>query len=107
MGTKGVRVWPLVAILSDGRASYPAWQVLFFELCHGTLSLLAALSVSLAVLFLTSITSPGGCSMFDIRSLSRSMGPSRWSRVVICMVLLSLSAGLLAHSLEDLYFSWF
>jgi hypothetical protein len=45
--------------------------------------------------------------MFDIRSLSRSLGPTRWSRVVTCMVLLSLSAGLLAHSLEDLFFSWF
>jgi hypothetical protein len=45
--------------------------------------------------------------MFDIRSLSRSLGPTRWSRVVICMVLLSLSAGLLAHSLEDLFLSWF
>jgi hypothetical protein len=45
--------------------------------------------------------------MFDIRSLSRSLGRARWSRVVICMVLLSLSAGLLAHTLEDLYLSWF
>lgn len=45
--------------------------------------------------------------MFDLRSLSRSMGPTRWRMAVVCMVLLSLSAGLLAHSLEDLYFSWF
>jgi hypothetical protein len=45
--------------------------------------------------------------MSDFRSLSRSMGPTRWSAVVICMVLLSLSAGLLAHVLEDLFLSWF
>jgi hypothetical protein len=100
-------VWPLDGVLTDGTISYSAWQVMFFELCHGILSLLAALSVSLAVLFLTSITYPSGYSMFDIRSLSRSLGPTRWSRVVICMVLLSLSAGLLAHTLEDLFFAWF
>jgi hypothetical protein len=100
-------VWPLGEVLTDGLESYSVWQVLFFELCHGILSLLAALSVSLAVLFLISITSPYGYSMFDVRSLSRSMGQSRWSRVVICMVLLSLSAGLLAHTLEDLFLSWF
>jgi hypothetical protein len=45
--------------------------------------------------------------MFDIPSLSRSLGRTRWYRVVTCMVLLSLSAGLLAHALEDLYLSLF
>ena|GEM_PF-4290313 len=102
-----VDVWPFGEIISNGFGSYPLWQIAFFELCHGILSLFAALSVSLAALFLISTTSRSGCSMFDIRSLSRSMGPTSWRRAVICMVLLSLGAGLCAHSLEDLYFSWF
>jgi hypothetical protein len=100
-------MWPLDQVLSDGRLHYPLSEIIFFELCHGILSLFAALSVSLAALYLMSTTSPGGCSMFDIPSLSRSMGPVRWRKAVIFMVLLSLGAGLCAHTLEDLLLNWF
>ena len=100
-------MWPFGEEITNGFSSYPLWQIGLFELCHGTLSSFAALAVSLAALCLISITSRAGCSIFDIPSLSRSMGLTRWCRVVIYMALLSFSVGLLAHALEDLCFSWF
>jgi hypothetical protein len=94
-------------MLSNGYQDYTLWEIGLIELCHFTLSFVVASSVALLALLLISITSPSGCSIFNIRSLSQSMGPTRWRRVIICTVLLSLGAGYCAHVLEDTYFAWF
>ncbi len=100
-------MWPFGEIITTGMESYPLWQIAFFELCHGILSLLAALLVSWPVAYLISTTYRSGSSRTNIRSLSLFGGRITLGRAVIYMVLLSLGAGLCAHTLEDLYFSWF
>ena len=100
-------MWPFGESFINGIINYPLWQIAFFELCHFILSSAAASLAALLALLSISITCPTGSSIWDIGSLSRSLGPTRWRRAVICMALLSLGAGLCAHALEDLYFSWF
>ncbi len=100
-------MWPFGEIISTGTASYPLWRIVFFELCHGILSLLAALLVSSPVVYLILTTYRSGSSISSIRSSYILGGRLRLDKAVIYMVLLSLGAGLCAHTLEDLYFSWF
>ncbi len=100
-------MWPFDVIITNGLAYYQLWQVAFFELCHGTLSLLAALLVSSPVAYWISTTYRDGSSTSTIRSHYLLGGRIRLDRAVIYMVLLSLGAGLCAHTLEDLFFSWF
>ncbi len=100
-------MWPFGEIISTGWESYPLWRIVFFELCHGILSLLAALLVSSPVVYLILTTYRSGSSISNTGSPSILGGRITLGRAVIFMVLLSLGAGLCAHSLEDLYFSWF
>ena len=100
-------VWPFGEVIANGTLNYPLWQIVFFELCHGTLSLLAALLVSSPVACWISTTYRNGSSTPITGSRSLFGGRMTLARAVIYMALLSLGAGLCAHTLEDLYFSWF
>ena len=86
--------------------AYSIWQVAGFELAHFALSFCAVFVVVSPVVFWISITYrkywDGNCP-----SSFHSLRPMVSSRAVIYMVLLSLSVGLVAHVLEDIYFSWF
>lgn len=85
---------------------YSVWQIAGFELAHFTLSFFAVLLVVSPVAYLTWITylrpSDG-----DSPSSSTTLSPAAYSMAVACMVLLSLSVGLIAHVLEDILYSWF
>jgi hypothetical protein len=86
--------------------TYTLYQILSFELEHGILSSFVALLVSLPALYLISITFPAGSSA-SVSASCPSAKPSAWGKAVICMVLLSFSAGLVAHVLEDIWVGWF
>jgi hypothetical protein len=86
--------------------AYSIWQVAGFELAHFALSFCAVFVVVSPVVFWISTTSRKHWDG-NSPSSSSSFHPIISSRGVIYMVLLSLSAGLVAHVLEDIYFSWF
>jgi hypothetical protein len=86
--------------------SYTLLQIAWFEVEHGILSSLVALQVSLPVLCWMSITFRNGYSASGSASCP-SASRSGYTKAVISMVLLSFSAGLVAHVLEDVWVGWF
>jgi hypothetical protein len=86
--------------------AYSAWQVGGFELAHFLLSFCVVFVAVSPVVYLTWITyrtSSDGDSPY----LSSPWRPMLSARAVIYMVLLSLSVGLVAHVLEDIFLRLF
>lgn len=85
---------------------YSAFDVIVFELAHFTFSFCAVLLAVSPVAFWISTTyraySDGTRPYY-----SNTEFPQISTKVVFFMVLLSLSAGLVAHVLEDIFIGWF
>ncbi len=86
--------------------AYSALQVAGFELAHFVLSFCVVFLVVSPVVFWISTTyrkSWDGSFPY----LSSSWRPQLSARAVIYMLLFSLSVGLVAHVLEDIFIRWF
>jgi hypothetical protein len=86
--------------------NYSVWQIAGFEAVHFVFSFCAVFVVVSPAVFwiwITSRVSSVGASRYHSSSVAQVVS----TRAAIFMVLLSLSVGLVAHVLEDIFLSWF